>query len=176
MSYGLTTAKELRNDFFSTYQQRGSKVYAVKENVYVMNIDTDQILNEVRAFADALTHYSETAKSDSFLRCYADIPDFLAISADGMIRNYEDFRKICKSYYESLKAQKINTTYIKYHVLDPDIVVFCWSGDIDAYFKNGDTMKMQNYTATYLCRKIGGEWKIIHSHDSALPAQIIKSK
>ena len=55
-------------------------------------------------------------------------------------------------------------------------MVFCWSGDIDAYFKNGDTMKMQNYTATYLCRKIGGEWKIIHSHDSALPAQIIKSK
>src|ERR1700730_551575 len=133
-----------------------------------MNIDKDRILNEVRPLAENLIHYTETAQSDSFLRCYAETPDFLAVSADGMIRNYGDFKKICKDYYESLKEQKLTTTHEIFHVLDGITVVLCWSGNIDAFFKNGDIWKMQNYTVTYLFKKISGEWKIIHSHESAM--------
>ena len=51
-----------------------------------MNFDEDRILNEVKLFARNLTHYSETAQSELFLACYADIPEFLAISGDGIIR------------------------------------------------------------------------------------------
>ena len=139
-------------------------------------MDKDQILSEVKPLFADLTLYSETALSDSFLKCYADIPDFLAVSGDGMIRNYKDFKKICKDYYDSLKEQKLTTTREIFHVLDGITVLLCWSGNIDAFFKNGDSMKMQNYSVTFLFRKINGEWKVIHSHESALPPQIIKSK
>jgi ketosteroid isomerase-like protein len=153
-----------------------TKAYTLKENFYTVNIDTNRILNEVRPLAEDLIQYSETAQLDSFLRCYAETPDFLAVSADGIIRNYQDFKKICKDYYGSLKEQKIATTHEIFHVLDDITVVLCWSGYIDAFFNNGDVMKMQNYTVTFLYKKIGGEWKVIHSHESALPPQIIKSK
>ena len=73
-----------------------TKACRLKGNFYTMNIDKDRFLNEVRPLADNLIHYSETVQSDSFLRCYADTHDFLAVSADGMIRNYKDFKKICK--------------------------------------------------------------------------------
>jgi ketosteroid isomerase-like protein len=141
-----------------------------------VNIDKDRIANEVRSLFTDLTRYTETAEVDSFLRCYADTPDFLAVSADGMIRNYADFKKICKDYYDSIKEQKLATIHEIFHVLDENTVVLCWSGNIDAFFKNGDTMKMQNYTVTFLLKKISGEWKVIHSHESALPPQIIKSE
>ena len=141
-----------------------------------MKTDNHRILNEVRLVFKDFTHYSETAQADSFLRCYEETRDFRAVSADGIIRNYKDFKNICKDYYESLKEQKITTTHEIYHVLDEITVLLCWSGNIAAYFKNGDVMKMQNYSVTFLFKKISGEWKVIHSHESSLPPQIIKSK
>jgi len=35
-------------------------------------------------------------------------------------------------------------------------------------------MNMYNYSATNVFKKIDGKWKIIHSHESALPPEIIK--
>jgi ketosteroid isomerase-like protein len=146
------------------------------KDIDTMHIDKDRIINEVRPLAENLTHYSETAQVDSFLRCYADTPDFLAVSADGVIRDYEEFKKICKDYYERIKEQKVTTTNEIFHVLDDMTVVLCSSVNIDAFFKNGDAWKMQNYTVTSLFKKISGKWKIIHSHESALPPQIVNSK
>src|ERR1700680_132264 len=82
-----------------------------------MNVDKDRILNEVRPLAKNLIHYSETAQADSFLVCYAETPDFVAVSADGIIRNYKDFKKICKDYYERLREQKVTTTHEIFNVL-----------------------------------------------------------
>ena len=141
-----------------------------------MNIDEDRILNEVRLVYEELTHYSETAQSELFLRCYAETPDFLAVSADGIIRNFPEFKKVCKEYYDSLKVQKIFTSDEVYRVLDDNTVSLCWSGNIEAFFKNGDIMKMPHYTVTFLFSKLSGEWKIVQSHESSLPPQIIKSK
>ncbi|HEV3222964.1 MAG TPA: nuclear transport factor 2 family protein [Puia sp.] len=138
-----------------------------------MSFDETQILNEVRLFARNLTHYSETAQLDLFIGCYADLPEFLAVSGDGIIRNYNEFKKIGKEYYGTLKEQKLTTVAEKFHILDDNTVLLCWSGNIDAYFKNGDNWKMQNYTVTYIFKKIDGSWKIIHSHESSLPPEII---
>src|SRR5260221_2448948 len=99
------------------------------KNFYTVNIDTNRILNEVRPLAKDLIHYSETAQLDSFMRRYAETPDFLAVSADGMIRNYKDFKKICKDYYDSLREQKLTTTHEIFHVLDDITVILCWSGN-----------------------------------------------
>ncbi|HVB04540.1 MAG TPA: nuclear transport factor 2 family protein [Chitinophagaceae bacterium] len=139
-----------------------------------MNNDKDRILKEVKPLAEGLIHYSETAQVDLFLNCYAETPDFHAISADGMIRDYKEFKKICIDYYGSLKEQKFTTSHKIFHVLGDSTVVLCWSGNIDAYFKNGGVWKMKQYTVTFLYIKIGGQWKIIHSHESALPPQVIK--
>ncbi len=139
-----------------------------------MNTDQDRILNEVKLFARNLTLCSETAQLDLFLGCYADIPEFLAVSGDGMTRNYNEFKKIGRDYYGTLKEQKLTTVSEKYQILAENNVLYCWSGNIDAHFKNGDTWKMKNYTVTYVFKKINGAWKIIHSHESSLPPEIIR--
>jgi ketosteroid isomerase-like protein len=139
------------------------------------DMDKEQIERELKPIIERLTHFSEAAQSDAFLRCYADTNDFVAVSGDGIIRDYQGFKKICQEYYESLQEQKISTTHEIIHVLDDNTVVLTWSGNIDAYFKNGDKMKMENYAVTFLFKKLTEGWKVIHSHESALPAPIIKS-
>ena len=62
----------------------------------------------------------------------------------------------------------------KIHVIDTNLVIIGWTGNIIAQFKSGDIMKMNNYSITSVFKKIDNKWKVFHSHESALPPEIIK--
>ena len=135
---------------------------------------SENIIKDVKSIFDKMSQYSERAQLDSFLSCYDNSPAFLHFSSDGKMRNYEELRKVCTEYYNSLKEQKIMTIQEKTNVIDTNLVVVGWTGNIIAQFKNGDTMKMNNYSVTSVFKKIDNKWKVIHSHESSLPPEIIK--
>ncbi len=138
--------------------------------------ESDHIVKEVKGVFDKMTEYSEGAQSDLFLNCYDNSPTFLHFGSDGQMRNYEEFKKICTEYYNVLKEQKIMTIHEKIHVLDSNLVVLGWTGNIVARFRSGDVMKMTNYSITSVFKKIDNKWKVIHSHESSLPPEIIKKE
>jgi ketosteroid isomerase-like protein len=113
---------------------------------------------------------------DSFLDYYDNSHAFLHFSSDGKMRNYEEFKKVCSEYYTSLQQQKLFTVTEKFNVLDKDLVITGWTGNILAQFKNGDAMTLNNYSITNVFKKIDGKWKIIHSHESSQPPEIKRSK
>ena len=136
--------------------------------------ENQDIAKKVKGIFEKLTAYSEKAQLDLFLSGYENSPDFLHISSDGKMRNYEELKKICTEYYSSLKEQKIVTIQEKVHVIDTNFVLIGWTGNIVAEFRNGDIMKMNNYSITSMFKKIENKWKIIHSHESSLSPEIIK--
>jgi ketosteroid isomerase-like protein len=141
-----------------------------------MAANKDSIIKEVMPVFEAITRYTSGAQADSLLKSYSDTPDFLHISSDGTIRDYAGFKKVCGEYYETVKEQKLTKTREIFQVLDDSTVLLCWSGNIDAHIKNGGIMKLSNYTVTFLFKKINGEWKVIHSHESAPPPQMMKEQ
>ena len=136
----------------------------------------DHIIKEVKTIFDELSKYSEEGQLNPFLSCYHNSPAFLHFSADGKMRNYEEFKKICGEYYTALKQQKLSTITEKFNVIDTNLVIVGWTGNITAQFKNGDSMIMKDYSITNVFKKIDDKWKIIHSHESSLPPEIQKSK
>ena len=136
--------------------------------------ESENIIKEIKAVSGEMTKYSEEAQSISFLSFYDNSPAFLHFSADGKMRDYEEFKNICSEYYASLKQQKLSTIMERISVIDTGIVITAWTGNIVAQFKNGDTMTMNDYSVTNVFRKIDGKWKIIHSHESSLPPEIEK--
>ena len=136
--------------------------------------NTYDIIKDIKSNHEKLTEYSEKGDLDSFLSCYDNSPAFLQFSSDGKMRNYEEFKKICTEYYNTLKQQKISTIFEKFNVIESTLVILSWTGNITAQFKNGDVMQMNNYSITSVFKKLNGKWKIIHSHESALPPEIIK--
>jgi ketosteroid isomerase-like protein len=138
--------------------------------------ESDNIIKNVKDSYTKITEYSKNAQLDSFLGCYDNSPNFLSIGADGKMSNYEEFKKACTEYYNSLKEQSIITTQEKFHVLDKNLVIVGWTGNIIANLKNGDTVKMNNYSITSLFKMVEGKWKVIHDHESALPPEIIKNE
>jgi len=140
----------------------------------MIEAEYNNILNDIKNIHEKLIEYSQKAQLDSFVSCYDNSPNFSHFSSDGKMRNYEEFKIICTEYYNTLKQQKISTISEKINVLDSNIVILGWTGNIVAEFKNGDTMKMKNYSITSVLSKNAGKWKIIHSHESTLPPEIIK--
>jgi len=134
--------------------------------------ETHDIAKEVKDVFDKITESSERAQLDLFLSFYDNSPGFLHISSDGKMRSYEELKKICSEYYNALKEQMIMTLQEKIHVIDTNLVVLGWTGNIIAHFKNGDIMKMNNYAITSIFKKIENKWKIIHTHESSLPPEI----
>ncbi|HET9433844.1 MAG TPA: nuclear transport factor 2 family protein [Chitinophagaceae bacterium] len=135
--------------------------------------ETNRVKEEVREALNKITEYSQEARLDSFLNAYHNCPDFLHFSADGKMRTYSEFRQICTEYYTSLIRQKLFTISRTFQVLDANLVITGWTGNINAQFKNGQSMNMSNYSVTHVFKKIGSDWKIIHSHESSLPPEII---
>ncbi len=136
--------------------------------------ESDNIIKDVKDCYHKITEHSSKAQLDSFLSYYDNSPTFLFIRADGIMGNYESFKKVCSEYYNSLKEQSITTTQEKFHLLDKNIVLVSWTGNIIATLKNGDTIKMTNYSITSVFKKIDNNWKVIHNHESAIPPEIIK--
>lgn len=137
---------------------------------------SDQIIKEVQSIVNEMAKYSEEAQSDHFLSFYDNSPTFLHFSGDGKKRNYEEFKKICCEYYISIDHQKLSTIAEKFNVVDDNLVIVGWTGNIIAHFKNGDTMIMNDYSVTNVFKRMDGRWRIVHSHESSLPPEIIKSK
>ena len=137
---------------------------------------SENTIREVKTVFDKMAEYSEEAQSDFFLSYFDHSPAFLHCSADGKMRNYEEFKKVCDEYYSSLKQQKLSTIKEKFNVIDTNLVIISWTGNIIAQFKNGDTMIMNNYSITNVFKKIDGSWIIIHAHESSLPPEIKKSE
>ena len=137
--------------------------------------ETSSIIHAVKAVLERMTAYSEKAQLDLLLSCYDNTPTFLHFSGDGQMRNYDELKRVCSEYYSGLKEQKVITSDLKIHVVDTNLVVLSWSGNIVAQFRNGDIMKMNNYAITYVFKKNDDKWKVIHVHESSLPPEILKN-
>ncbi|MCU0289431.1 MAG: nuclear transport factor 2 family protein [Acidobacteria bacterium] len=136
--------------------------------------ESDNIIKEVKSHYEKITEYSQKARVDSFLSYYDDSPDFLSFASDGKMSNYEEFKRACNEYYHSIREQRIITIHEKFHVIDARLVIAGWTGNIIALLKNGDTLKMNNYSITSVFRKTDGKWKVIHDHESALPPEVCR--
>ena len=65
------------------------------------------ITKNIKDVSDKITGYSERAQLDLFLNCYDNTADFLHISSDGKLRNYEEFKKSVLNTMTPLKNKKL---------------------------------------------------------------------
>ena len=136
--------------------------------------ESNLIIKGVKTTTNKILEYTQNAQVDSFLGYYDHGPAFLAFSGDGKMRNYEEFKKLTTDYYTSVEKQDVTTIREKFNAMDVNLVIFGWTGNIMAHFKNGATMKMNGYSVTMVLKKIGSQWKVIHSHESSPPPEIMK--
>jgi hypothetical protein len=138
--------------------------------------ESNQVVEEVKTIFGKISEHSQKAELDSFLSFYDNSPQFISISSEGKISDFDAFKAACSEYYALLQRQEVVTLTEKFNVVDKDLVIMSWAGNIIAHLKNGDTIVMNNYSITSVFQKINESWIVIHDHESALPPEVIASK
>jgi ketosteroid isomerase-like protein len=104
-----------------------------------------------------------------------DGPDFTFIMPDGKIyTSSAEFNTMWREMAAQFPAQKMTTHVEKVIVLAPDAALYLWQGGDDLIQKDGAVLRSDPYAGTYLCRKVGNEWKFVYGHESGLPLAPVK--
>jgi uncharacterized protein (TIGR02246 family) len=102
---------------------------------------------------------------------HADVPDYLWADIDGQLYDFAGTKKDWADYYAGCAKLKFTTKREEVMVLGPDLAFYLWHGSADVTGKDGAVSRGDPWTARYLCRRIGGAWKIVGGQESSLPPQ-----
>ena len=71
-----------------------------------------------------------------------------------------------KEFTASLERQTFETKAEKYIIIDAASFIYFWNGKNYMFTKSGDTIKFDNYYASYVFRKEQEGWKFLYGHES----------
>ena len=103
-------------------------------------------------------------------------PEFIAIMTDGARLDYQGVKTFTAELFESAPSVKFTRAKDDFLFLSKDLVLYAWNGKCDMTLRAGGNSRIDSYAVTYVFRKIGKEWKIIFSHESASPVLEQKPK
>lgn len=127
------------------------------------------IKQELKAAVDTLIRGCETLDMDLAFRVFLDAPDFRMIGMDGTLCDYRTYVDNNINYLSACSGFKLTTLNEEIKILDSDTAVFAWEYQAEAVLKTGDRDLIEKAGATFVFSKIGGEWKVVHYHESTLP-------
>jgi len=137
-------------------------------------LDEAAIKHEIAQTAQGLFGAFSHADIDGILSFYADDPEFRAIEPDGKVTDSAAFRKSTREFFAGVASESIQTRSQDIRIIDPDTAILTWNGGFQTRMKDGTTVGCDSYGATFVFRRIGKDWKIIHDHESGVPPQPVK--
>ena len=85
---------------------------------------------------------------------------------DSESHNYAAFVELANKMLTNVDHQVMDTKEEVFTVVAEDCFIHFWTGFNGMYFKDGSNMEMENFFMTYVYKKMDGQWKIIHAHES----------
>lgn len=129
----------------------------------------------VAAIFAQMLQCSERADIDGALRYYDHGPDFAAAFGDGTVHDYRSFEKASREYFATVRSQKFTTHRSTVQIVDAGAAIVTWQADIVTTMKSGEVSRMAPFATTFVFRKTGSVWKVLHSHESSLAPVAEKS-
>jgi uncharacterized protein (TIGR02246 family) len=132
------------------------------------------IRQEIEQKTLALIQAYEKADVEAVLKFYWDDPSFLIANEKGKVRDSAAYRKAMQADFQNIAAEMIHTRKQELRILSEDTVIVAWQGPCEFKKKDGSLYAYEVFAATFVFKRIGGDWKIIYSHESGPPAKRIE--
>jgi uncharacterized protein (TIGR02246 family) len=131
--------------------------------------EQDAVKKEITQVIDQQIQAASKLDADALMQSYWNSPDFILLSSNGSMADYQQMKNGTAEMYKSLSALKFTTIRNEFRFLPGNIVICAWLGKCDATFKNDDRATFDSYAITFVFQKLDNHWKIIYSHESASP-------
>ena len=137
-----------------------------KINVEIIIKEIDQVLDDLIASYEALD-------LDTSFKFFSADPEFFMIGSDGLIYDHETFYNANKMYFSECSKFDLITYIRDIKVLTNDLVLVSWHYKAMATLRTGGKDVFDTAGATFLFKRINGQWKVINYHESSLPPKRI---
>jgi SnoaL-like protein len=134
--------------------------------------ETDRIRSEVAAVGDTIMARFVRLDGTGAFQLYADTPHWVMFNADGSQWSYETTRKAMDDSTRSSASYEYRTLRRDFMVVNRDVVVCAWVLKDEVIIASGDTIVYNQHPYTLVFRRIGGQWKVVWSHDSGVPMRL----
>ena len=122
---------------------------------------------EISNVAKVIIESAEKVDIHSALKPYLKSPDFIVITPDASIDNYDTFKSTNIESFKQFKAYNQTTIKEEYRFLNKDLVLYTWIGKAEIELKTGEKMNFDSYVGTMLFSKLDNDWRITYAHESA---------
>lgn len=143
-----------------------------KKSKHLSDSEREKIEKEIKGRIETLITQFESLNTDLAFGIYANSDDFVMVSSDGFLLDYETFFNGNKKYLETCSSFKLTTIEEQIKVVSSDLVVFSWIYKAEATLKTGEKNIWDRAGASFLFKKTNDEWKVVYYHESALPPVI----
>lgn len=104
----------------------------------------------------------------TWLDYYSDSPDWVMFGADGSRWDYQTTKK-AQAIFESVASYKFTSTYAHLIFITKDVVISASQDKDEVTMKTGEKMSYDPHAYTLVFKRIGGQWRVVYSHDSGTP-------
>ncbi|MBN1406255.1 MAG: nuclear transport factor 2 family protein [Calditrichaceae bacterium] len=130
-------------------------------------MDEKTIINEIDQILDDLSASYELLDVERSFSFFSDDPDFFMIGSDGLIYDHETFYMANKMYFNECSKFELITYFKDIKVLTNTLVLVTWHYKAIATRFTGGREIFDPAGATFLFRKIDGQWKVVNYQESA---------
>ena len=142
------------------------------ENILAEN-EKEIIKSELQSIMNQFIQNNEIGNMEKAIEPYSDSPEFIIISSNGQISDYNKFMVENKYYFEALKSQKFSKSEIIYTFINNETVIITWGCSAFVQMKDEQEIKIDPYTVTFIFKKANELWKVIYAHGSGIIVPII---
>lgn len=107
--------------------------------------------------------------ADALYQSYAESPDFIQISTEGTMVDFQNAKSLHAKWFTSLSSLKVTPVKETFRFLPCNTVIYLWLGKFEMTTKQGVRLKVDKFGITFIFRKVDGQWKVIHQQGSSLP-------
>lgn len=135
----------------------------------LVSAEQESIAAEIRKSIRKLIRGCEALDTDLAFEIFYDSPEFLMIGTDGTHSDYNVYLDSNIGYLKTCTRFKLATFKEEIRVLDHQTAIFSWAYRAEATLKTGEIDIVDKAGATFVFRKLGGEWKVVYYHESSVP-------
>jgi uncharacterized protein (TIGR02246 family) len=128
---------------------------------------------EIREVIDRLLQAADALDAEALLSSYWNSPDFILLTTQGSMVDYQGAKAGFAGMYQVLTALKFTTFKDEFRFISENTVLCAWTGKCDATYKTGERATIETYAFTFVFKKLDDQWKVVYSHESASPPVLV---
>jgi hypothetical protein len=139
------------------------------KTVSISKAEEEAIKEKIKEAIRNLMRGCETLDMQLAFDIFLDSPDFLMMGTDGTLCDYDTYLKNNIDYLDTCRGFKLTTFKEEIRVLDHETAIYAWVYGAEATLETGERDVIEKAGASFVFRKIGGQWKVAYYHESSVP-------